>query len=165
MIVCSKCNSSEILGSLFCSECGAQLDTSAGSPTDSFDSPIEGDNEVLEIPAPVAVTHSRVTLYFSDYDVAIQFDEEKEYSIGRISEGQLVLPDIDLSQMEGFENGISRVHASLRVEDKSITVQDLGSSNGSMLNEKKLIPHLPYEINDMDVLIFGKLIASVMCKK
>ena len=39
MIICSNCKHQEILGALFCSECGAQLDVAAGWITNAFDPP------------------------------------------------------------------------------------------------------------------------------
>ncbi len=164
MVICSRCNHREILGALFCSECGMQLDPSAGSQTESFNIPAEIDDKQVCSEDAVLAHDSRLTLYLSAHDATIQLDTPKEYSIGRVSEGQKVLPDVDLAPFDGFNNGVSRLHASILIDDKSIEVKDLGSSNGSILNEQKLIPHVPYVLSDGDVLIFGKLVARVLLK-
>lgn len=164
MIICSNCKNQEMMGALFCSECGVQLDLSAGSSTDAFESPFEAEDVVPEQAEAIPVVDSRVTLYLLAFDATIQLNEVKEYSLGRVSEGQKALPDIDLSDYKGFENGVSRLHASITVADDHVIVKDLGSSNGSLLNEKKMVPHVPYPIENGDMLIFGKLIARVLVK-
>lgn len=164
MIICSSCKHSEILGSLFCSECGAQLDTSAGSITDAFESPFgeERGKRTGTKERPVQAAMPVAALVLPAHETAIQLRDFKEYSVGRVSEGQKVLPDIDLSPYDGFNNGVSRLHAEIIVADGVIEVKDLGSSNGSVLNNQKLIPHVPYRLNDGDVLIFGKLITRIL---
>lgn len=152
------------MGALFCSECGVQLDLTAGSSTDAFDSPFDAEDVAPELAEAIPVVDARVTLYLMAFDATIQLNEVKEYSLGRVSEGQKALPDIDLSDYKGFENGVSRLHAAISVGENQISVRDLGSSNGSLLNDKKMVPHVPYPIENGDVLIFGKLIARVLVK-
>ncbi|WP_051962968.1 FHA domain-containing protein [Mesoaciditoga lauensis] len=66
--------------------------------------------------------------------------------------------DIDLS---GFEEGayVSRNHAKLYKDDtKNVWyVEDLGSSNGTYLNRKKLEKNKPAELKKGDKLSFGNM--------
>lgn len=50
---------------------------------------------------------------------------------------------------------ISRRHASFACMEAICTITDLESSNGTKLNEEKLIPHRPYPLNQGDVIEIG----------
>ena len=135
------------------------MDTSVGAATDAFEKPFSaGEKDGSNF------LDYALTLIFPEFEAVIQLEEYKDYSVGRVSEGQKVLPDIDLSPYDGFNNGVSRLHAEINVKPDLIEVKDLGSSNGSILNDHKLIPHVPYPVENGDVLIFGKLIARVVVK-
>ncbi|HUF38066.1 MAG TPA: FHA domain-containing protein [Anaerolineales bacterium] len=163
MVVCTNCRHPEILGALFCSECGHRLDAAEGLPTDSFDPPLSGRrDEGLEGGGNIATAGGgRVMLFFYQHQAYIRLDENRDYSLGRINDGQSVLPDIDLSAYEGYKNGVSRVHASIQISPRRINVVDLGSSNGTFLNGRRLTPQVPYSMADGDILILGKLEARV----
>jgi len=164
MIICSNCKHPEILGALFCSECGTRLDSSEGMPTNSFDPPIGDLPDSIEASPPRngSLMSARLLLHLYQHDAYIRLDEDKDYSLGRINEGQSVLPDIDLSAYEGYRNGVSRVHASIQISARRINVVDLGSSNGTFLNGRRLTPQVPYALGDGDILVLGKLEARVM---
>ncbi|MFO7678735.1 MAG: phage tail protein I [Chloroflexota bacterium] len=50
---------------------------------------------------------------------------------------------------------ISRRHASFTCTKEICTLTDLKSSNGTKINEEKLIPHTPYNLNHGDVIEIG----------
>jgi pSer/pThr/pTyr-binding forkhead associated (FHA) protein len=101
-------------------------------------------------------------LHLYQHNAYIRLEENKDYSLGRINEGQSVFPDIDLSAYDGYRNGVSRVHASIQISLRRINVVDLGSSNGTFLNGRRLTPQVPYALADGDILVLGKLEARVM---
>jgi len=164
MIICSNCRHPEMLGALFCSECGSRLDTSEGLPTESFDPPIDQALDGLDVPSgrEAPLQGSRMLLHLYQHNAYIRLEENKDYSLGRINEGQSVFPDIDLSAYDGYRNGVSRVHASIQISLRRINVVDLGSSNGTFLNGRRLTPQVPYALADGDILVLGKLEARVM---
>ena len=65
-------------------------------------------------------------------------------SLGRHPESTIFLDDIT----------VSRRHAEADFDGNSVTVQDVGSLNGSYLNQKQL--DAPSEIHDGDVFQIGK---------
>jgi hypothetical protein len=80
--------------------------------------------------------------------------------IGRYSEHNAEQPHIDLVPYGAFEKGVSRFHALLRrhaPSDDAIFVEDLGSSNGTWLNGKRLQAHLLTRLHPGDYLRFGHL--------
>jgi len=53
---------------------------------------------------------------------------------------------------------VSRLHARLELgEDGSLTVEDLGSTNGTQVNEAALVPNAPRSLADGDRLRFGSV--------
>lgn len=50
---------------------------------------------------------------------------------------------------------VSRQHAELTVVNDQLSVQDLGSSNGTLVNDEKLVPHKPKVLKDADVITFA----------
>lgn len=46
--------------------------------------------------------------------------------------------------------GVSKVHCEILKEGEQILIRDLGSSNGTLLNEKMLVPYKTYPLNEGD---------------
>ncbi|MBD2496843.1 FHA domain-containing protein [Nostoc sp. FACHB-280] len=64
-------------------------------------------------------------------------------------------PDIDVS---GFSNSeiVSRIHADIRVEGDSFYVEDVGSSNGTYINNLPLLPGNRHRLRPGDRISLGK---------
>jgi Trypsin-like peptidase domain/FHA domain len=62
------------------------------------------------------------------------------------------------------DDRISRRHARLSIEDDSIVLEDLNSTNGTQINGKTLMPYTPQEIAPGDIIRFGSLELSVAQK-
>jgi pSer/pThr/pTyr-binding forkhead associated (FHA) protein len=79
----------------------------------------------------------------------------EEVTIGRRVGAPQV--DVDLSQHNGLELGVSRVHASLRPTKEALLLYDMGSTNGTYSNNVKATTENPLKIKDNDILSFGAL--------
>lgn len=56
-----------------------------------------------------------------------------------------------------LDRGVSRCHAVIKYcPRKGFSVMDLGSSNGTFINQNRLTPLTPYYLHDGDLLEFGK---------
>lgn len=65
---------------------------------------------------------------------------------------------INLTDFSGYKYGVSRLHATMRrTEFDQLEIIDLGSSNGSYLNNYKLTPQQPYHVYDGDEIQIGRL--------
>ena len=67
------------------------------------------------------------------------------------------MPDVDLSPHNAYANGVSRLHAVLKLIQDKIVIMDLGSSNGTYLNGSRLSPYVETRVNHGDVIYLGKL--------
>lgn len=81
----------------------------------------------------------------------------KESTIGRFDPSTGITPTIDLTKSD-TERTISRRHAKILSDgDRFHLVEEIGTSNGTFINGKRVTAGIPMEINDDDLLGFGKL--------
>ncbi len=107
-------------------------------------------------------TAMTIALRIVDSDEIIHLGGRSEVTLGRIVEGQPILPDIDLSPYEAYAHGVSRLHAAIKVTPQRVTIMDLGSSNGTRVNGQKIVPHVEYLLKNHDVVALGKLKIQVI---
>jgi pSer/pThr/pTyr-binding forkhead associated (FHA) protein len=104
------------------------------------------------------------SLHLLDSGQILPLGDRTEFTLGRVSEAQPIMPDIDLTPYQAYANGVSRLHAVLKREGKRVFVMDLGSSNGTYLNGKRLMPNVDQTINHGDMLALGKLKIQILLK-
>ncbi|MEO1550404.1 MAG: FHA domain-containing protein, partial [Pseudomonadota bacterium] len=56
---------------------------------------------------------------------------------------------------------VSREHARLSLVDRKLTLTDLGSTNGTMIDGKRLAAHQPTQINSKSVIELGGIRLSL----
>ena len=162
MIVCPKCGNKEMPGTLFCSECGTQFITLSRDPTLTMPSSL-GDqlrdyiDENGEQPIPPTPQDASLSLFLVETGDVIPLEGLTEYTIGRSAEDQPLLPDIDLAPYRGYEFGVSRLHASIKITPPNAVLTDFGSANGTQLNGQKISPNQPYPITHGDIFTLGKM--------
>lgn len=65
--------------------------------------------------------------------------------------------NIDLTDLNAAEFGVSRYHAMVLALDNHIYFKDLDSLNGMRLNGKRMIASKEYIIDNRDIIAFGQL--------
>ncbi len=110
-------------------------------------------------------TGNSITLKLVGSNQSIPLAGQKEFTLGRMTEGQPILPDIDLSPYEGYAEGVSRLHAAIRVTDRGVMVVDLGSSNGTRINGQKIVPNVNYPLKDGDMLALGRIKLQISIRR
>lgn len=70
-------------------------------------------------------------------------------------------PLIALDKLDAQRHGVSRQHCLIERRASGLTVSDLGSTNGTFLNEQRLEQHRPYALVHGDRLILGTLHLAV----
>jgi pSer/pThr/pTyr-binding forkhead associated (FHA) protein len=56
-----------------------------------------------------------------------------------------------------FEESVSRRHARIIRHGTSFVIEDLGSTNGTMLGQRRLAPGTPYELDDGNEIRIGSV--------
>jgi len=168
MIVCSNCKHSNMAGSMLCAECGAQLVgkealTTQNITTQQFEAV---DERVIknDMYQPFDGSDAWGSLHLLDTGQVLPLSVKNEFTIGRVSEGQPIMPDVDLSPYQAYAAGVSRLHAVIKREGKRIIFIDLGSANGTYINGKRLNPNVDQVINHGDIIALGKLKLQVLIK-
>lgn len=70
-------------------------------------------------------------------------------------------PHVDLEPFYAHERGVSRRHARITLHSTRMTVADLGSTNGTYVNNEKLDANVEYPIKTGDELRLGFLSLTI----
>ncbi|MBK9944868.1 MAG: zinc ribbon domain-containing protein [Kouleothrix sp.] len=113
-------------------------------------------------PAPAPYTPPRAALaparlIVAATGVAVPLPAAAQAVIGRGDAVSNFYPDIDLTPYGALDNGVGRRHARLAVQAGQVVLEDLDSTNGTLLNGQKLAPRQPQPLREGDQLVFGKL--------
>jgi CRP-like cAMP-binding protein len=87
--------------------------------------------------------------------------DQRETYVGRIDPVTGIHPDIDLTPVD-TKRTISRRHAHFRREEGGAfsLIEDVGTMNGTFVNNVRLTAGRPYPVNPGDTLVFG----TVQCR-
>jgi len=170
MITCRLCSSQEYHGAYFCSECGSQLVLLTDKNVDTLVYPSQARGLEIDISNTIPkklLENKTFLLYYPDQEEVIPIPEQSEFTIGRIVEGQVITPDVDLNPYEAYDKGVSRLHVTIRInpENNKIHVIDLGSANGSSVNGFEIPANSEVPLNHGDVLSLGKFNMRVILPK
>jgi pSer/pThr/pTyr-binding forkhead associated (FHA) protein len=103
------------------------------------------------------VDKNTISLKVIDSGHIIPLSGREEYTLGRVSGEQPILPEVDLSPFQGYEAGVSRLHASIRVDQEAIWITDLGSVNGTLVNGVEIGAQVAFPLDNGDILTLGNL--------
>ena len=168
MITCPNCKHTNMAGAMYCVECGAQLISKDGLTTQNI-STAQFNESVKE--AKRQDTYQAFdgrdawgSVHLLDTGQVLPLADRNEFTLGRISEGQPIMPDIDLSPYQAYAGGVSRLHAVIKRSGANIIIMDLGSANGTYLNGKRLQPNMDQVVKHGDVVALGKLKLQILVK-
>lgn len=168
-VLCPNCHHQEPEGALFCTECGTKLIAEGGlataniQPTDSLITKTEQATQPETTPAPI--TEAQVSLHIVRTGQILPLIGREEFTVGRVSEGQVILPDIDLTPYDAYSQGVSRLHTTIKKIGEEVFVEDLGSSNGTRVNNQRLQPHQNHPVNHGDVVSLGRFKIQVLIRQ
>jgi hypothetical protein len=165
MIICPNCQNKEINGSIYCSKCGGQLvDTHLITHkihTAEANLELERNSDRLQ-PPPNIPLQSWISIHLIDSGQILPLADRTEFTLGRSAEGQPIVPDVDLTAYNAYANGVSRLHAAIKLVKNRIVIVDLGSSNGTYVNGKRLAPYLETLVSHGDLIYLGKLKMQIL---
>jgi ribosomal protein L37E len=153
--ICPVCGATYRVGELACAFCGYVFVTSAR--THKF----EEDKDIAHRKSwptgdVLATEQKPITFEIDGQKLTLSISET--ITVGRLSGiASDILPDVDLSSFNAGELGVSRQHIRLRRRGTLIYVADLDSTNGTLLNGRRLIPEGERLIRSGDELRLGHL--------
>ena len=167
MITCKVCGNQEYHGVLFCGECGSQLAFAPDQKVNTLVYPdkIRGLHVDISNTIPQKLLEERdFILFYAEQEVALDLPVQNEFSIGRLVDGQVIAPDVDLNQYEAYNMGVSRLHATIRIDPQrnKVFVIDQGSANGTFVNGYEIPSNSEVPLDHGDVLTLGKFNLKVI---
>jgi hypothetical protein len=165
MIICPNCQHKEINGAIYCSKCGGQLMeahlvTHKIASTEALKD-VEANSGHYQ-PLPQVPLQSWISLHIIESGQILPLADRTEFTLGRSAEGQPIVPDVDLTAYNAYANGVSRLHAAIKLVNNRVVVVDLGSSNGTYLNGVRLSPYIETPVSHGDLVYLGKLKIQVL---
>jgi hypothetical protein len=166
MIVCSNCKHANMAGAMFCAECGAQLagNDSIITQTITEDKFNNSNGSTGELYQSFDGVDAWGSLHLLDTGQVLPLSSRNEFTVGRISEGQPIMPDIDLSPYQAYAAGVSRLHAVIKRDGSRLVFMDLGSANGTYVNGKRLSPNKEQNLNHGDIIALGKMKMQILIR-
>jgi len=155
---CPKCNEPAQPGQLVCLKCGTLLFNPSNSTVNMRIDPSllrlrRSQKQLATKLGPERI----VTLHIRGLVERLIFEEGTEVILGRLDLSNPAATCFDLTRFGARERGVSREHALLRFAENQLTVTDLNSINGTLINLTKLPPNKPHTLNDGDQIMLGTL--------
>jgi len=169
--VCPICKTKNDLEAVLCWHCGATLDDpfmDPGAKTKTTDMPAIIPERVRDWSVDeAAVAQGGIAVYVEGEFKPAYIGFNGEFVIGR-KMGTTATPSealFDLAPLGGYHMGLSRRHVVIRRTDHGYEVLDLGSVNGSWLNDERLIPHKSYPLASGSHLRLGRMRLFVLYRR
>lgn len=146
LVFCGFCGQKIVASDMFCAFCGAKQPLAQPG--------------VHASPYAAQAAKAKLTLLNTEEFDAPVFSLEKESNIvGRRDPLSNIFPEVDLSKFDP-QTKISRRHARIWREGDNFMVEDLGSSNGTVLQPAlsenvRLLPHQPHVLTNGDKIKVG----------
>ena len=161
--ICPVCKTKNESEAILCGNCGAKLDDPFGNSehktktTDMQALTPEMIREwVLENTKEASVPDSGIAFYVDGHSMPAYIDPKEEFVLGR-KVGTTTELLLDLAPFAGYSLGVSRRHVVVRRAGDGYEVLDLGSVNGTWLNEERMVPLQPYPLPSGSHMRLGRM--------
>ena len=168
-IFCPVCKNKNDRSAIVCVHCGASMDyKQPGTPatTRNAEKPGMVSAKILNAPIDDAlIPEDGIAIYAAGTSKPVYLQFDTDLIFGRKGDD---LPDgnlLDLTELGGYQMGISRRHAKIRRGENGYEIFDLASTNGSWLNDERLVPNKPYPLASGAQLRFGRMRLLVLYHK
>ena len=140
-VYCGFCGGRIAADDVFCAHCGARQPLAA-----------VGSSALLHTSRPTA---KLVVAGTTELDASFILQKDSNL-LGRTDPHSNIFPEIDLSRFDP-ETKVSRRHARIWLEGETFLVEDLGSVNGTVINDSvRLAPRQPRVLDSGDKLRVGE---------
>ena len=146
-VFCGFCGQRIVATDLFCAFCGAKQ-------------PITQQGVHSEIYSSASASTAKLLIEGTSELAAPAFTLQKDENlVGRRDPMSNIFPEVDLSKYDP-QTKISRRHARIWRDGHTFLLEDLGSSNGTILTSKvkdsfRLVPHKPHALGNGDKIRIG----------
>jgi len=159
---CPACKRKNDGEATVCAYCGASLESEKVDQTTERMKKVTlllpDIQESIESARPISpIPPGAIAIYVLGETKPIAISEEEEFILGRhVIEGSDNI--IDLTPYGGLEKGVSRKHAIIRKAKIAFEIVDLYSTNGTWINEKRLMPNKAYPLDSGIQIRLGQML-------
>ena len=171
MVRCRVCQTNYVTNTIYCTECGAYLLDANDLETEPREmAQINWMGKMHAVPAADATLPAtgplsiRLIIGKGTRQRELEVVLVRPVRLGRSDPAQNIFPEVDLTDDLAMESGVSREHAAILGRGGTIMVEDLGSTNGTLLNGERLDPYMPETLQHGDQLQLGTLLVEVRLK-
>ena len=154
---CLVCHHDNEISATKCTRCGAPL--RVGKTMHITDKQTT-DNLRDSIQHTTRVPFGSIAVYFVGKTEPLMVEARSDIVLGRHSPGEAA-PDLDLTPYHAGLLGVSRNHAIIRPYNRGYTIEDLESTNGTWINERRIDAKKPQQLYSGDQIRLGQLILVV----
>jgi hypothetical protein len=171
MVSCPNCGEENREGILYCEHCAYELygshahitihrkvsDLGLKLPTELVTTSDDSDGDTVDL----SDAGFSISIYIQDATEPIVLQPQERLILGRVDEAIGRRPDVDLVPYGALKKGVSRIHAAIDYNQtvNSLSLIDLGSSNGTFLNGQRLHTQERRVLSDGDEIRMGTLVA------
>jgi hypothetical protein len=146
---CPVCKNKNDIDAMICIHCGASLEnffTDAALATRNTEMQTPSFDRMAELAVDDSmIPENGIAIYVEGVSKPVFLYSSDEFVMGRrVGETAGIL--LDLSPLGGYHMGLSRRHALIQRTDHGYGITDLGSSNGTWVNQERLKPHKAYPL-------------------
>ena len=159
--ICPVCKESNDLEDVVCGRCGALLEDpflDPGAKTTNMPAIVPEINRYWSV-NEAAVPAKGLAVYVEGEFNPAYIDSRGEFVVGRRVGTTSALQEgfLDLSALGGYSQGLSRKHAIIRWTEHGYEIMDLGSANGTWLNDERLAAQKYYPLASGSHLRLGSM--------
>ncbi len=156
---CPRCGKVNHPERLVCEGCGMQL---ADEETTASLGQVENDPGPAVWPDGDVIVTDKEPVIFEVEGVQFALPEGQEITVGRHRlPSDSPCPHVDLSSFHAYEKGVSRQHVLVQRKKLLVYVTDMNSTNGTLLNGRRLQPDSERLLRNGDELQLGRFKVKV----
>ncbi len=164
MKVCPYCGIEHLEGVLFCEDCGE-----ANHDSVVYETMVKQPKDMRAMKKPSAAERGDTDRFGQNSSLVIYVQNKlkpiilqpvkKRIILGRADTSNAQRPDINLTPYDALKKGVSRLHVAIeRSEEDTLILIDLGSANGTYLNNQRLIPNEAHVLHCSDEVRLSLLV-------
>ncbi len=161
-IFCPICKLKNDASAIFCVHCQSPLSTHQVSKQTVA---LNGKNtkifEAQDLQKDIGIPKKGIAIRHQESGQQICIEEANHFLLGRKTDEQ---PEqiVDLNPYGAYGMGVSRHHAAIQKTPSGYTLADLGSTNGTWLDDEQLTPNKPTILTSGAHIRLGKMQLSVL---
>jgi hypothetical protein len=160
--ICASCQQENEPLALSCSNCGMPFQFDVRTPNVAVELKRDPSTQEIErsLKKPPPPNIIALHVVSDPSPILVPYQHSQRIILGRdIPEGDFL--GVDLTHYRAQVLGVSRQHAIIRITDEGCVLEDLNSTNGTWLNETRLVPQQPHPLQSSDLMRLGHLMIFV----